>query len=92
MAEASADRLGPSNDVLVRRVREEVVLLHLGTEAYFGLDPVGTAMWEALCATGSLEGAHALLMREFDVEPELLARDLRSLVEQLLEQGLLVAE
>lgn len=85
-------RLRAADDVLSRRVRDEVVLLHLGSEAYFGLDAVGTAMWEALCATGSEAGAHAVLTTEFDVEPGRLTRDLRALVDQLLHQGLLVVE
>ena len=85
-------RLRAADDVLSRRIGDELVLLHLGTEVYFGLDSVGTVMWEALNEAASLMDAQAALMRVFDVESERLAHDLRVLVDQLLEQGLLVVE
>jgi hypothetical protein len=78
-----------SEDVLTRRVGEELVLLNMATEVYFGLDPVGTAMWEALVTHGSVAAAHAALAPQYDVEPERLLADLTELAGQLVEKGLL---
>jgi len=39
--------LSSAENVLTRKVGDELVLLHMGTEIYFGLDPVGVAMWDA---------------------------------------------
>ncbi len=78
-----------NEDVLTRRVGDETVLLHMGTEVYFGLDSVGTVMWEALQSHGTIAAAHAALAPEFDADPERMLADMIGLVEQLVAKGLL---
>lgn len=81
--------LSAPDDVLTRRVGDELVLLNMTTEIYFGLDPVGTVMWEALGEHGSIAGAHAALVPVYEVAPDRLLSDLSDLVGQLVEKGLL---
>jgi hypothetical protein len=88
MAVSSASRVSVPPGVLVSKAGEESVLLNLDSERYFGLDPVGTRMWEVLGAHGTMEAAYETLLAEFDVEPEQLRRDLYELVEKLSEHGL----
>lgn len=75
--------------VLVRELQGESVLLNLDSETYFGLDEVGTRMWEVLTTAPSIETAFETLRVEYDVAPEKLRADLEALVGQLLEKGLL---
>jgi len=75
-------------DVLVQELQGESVLLNVRSGRYFGLDEVGTRMWAALTTAESLRAACDTLAGEYDVEPERLERDLRSLVEKLAEHGL----
>ena len=75
-------------DVLVRELRGESVLLDLASESYFGLDDVGTGMWQALTAARSVEAAFEVLLGEYDVTPEKLREDLVRFVEKLAEAGL----
>ncbi len=82
-------RLAPAESVLTRPVGGELVLLNLQTENYFGLDPVGATMWDAICEAGTLAAAAATLQGVYDVEPATLADDLQELAEQLVEQKLL---
>jgi hypothetical protein len=89
MAVSSAARVSVPSGVLVTKAGEESVLLNLDSERYFGLDPVGTRMWEVLGTNGTVESAYAALLAEFDVEPEQLRRDLYELIEKLREHGLL---
>ncbi len=94
MAAVSTDpttgRLRPHPDVLIQTLPEgEVVLLHMGSEVYFGLDPVGARMWEELADTGDIEAAASRLVNEFDVDEDRLLSDLRQLVAELTEVGLL---
>lgn len=79
-----------SGDVLFRELAGEAVLLDLRSESYFGLDPVGTRMWQALVEHGSLRGALGALEGVWDVEPARLRRDLEALVAELAAQGLVV--
>ncbi len=75
-------------DVLVQELQGESVLLNMQTGRYFGLDGVGTRMWTALTTAESLRAACDNLAEEYDVERERLERDLRALVEKLVEHGL----
>lgn len=76
--------------VLVQRLSDdESVFLNLATEEYFGLDAVGTAMWDALVGSGTVDAALVRLEERFDVDSEVLARDLETLVAKLTERGLL---
>jgi hypothetical protein len=67
----------------------ELVLLHLGTEEYFGLDPVGARFLVVLCEVGSIDEAGRQLAEEYDVEASDLLADLEELVEELRRHGLL---
>ncbi|PSB03315.1 PqqD family protein [Merismopedia glauca] len=81
-------KLVVSPDVLVQDLGEESVLLNLKSEKYFGLDDVGTRMWEALTQSESIAAAYKLLLAEYDVEEELLTQDLAELVDKLSSKGL----
>jgi hypothetical protein len=83
-------RLEPAQSVLTRPVGNELVLLNLKTEMYFGLDPVGAAMWVAICESETLSAAHSALQDMFDVDANELGADLQELVQQLVDQQLLV--
>lgn len=76
------------DDVLIRLLGDESVLLNLASESYFGLDEVGTRMWSALEQAGTVEGAYRILIEEYDVEPEKLRVDLATFVDKLSEAGL----
>ncbi len=65
-----ADRASIPANVLIRFLDQESVLLNLNTEKYFGLDSVGTRMWQLVTAAPSVEAAYNQLIEEFDVEPE----------------------
>ena len=90
MEDVSLDAaLKVSSDVVFRELDGEAIVLNLATGVYFGLDPVGTRMWEVLGTNGTVESAYDALLAEFDVEPEQLRRDLYELIEKLREHGLL---
>jgi len=75
--------------VLVRFLDRESVLLNLQTEQYFGLDEIGTRMWQLLTTAPNVDAAYQDLLAEFDVEPETLRANLTELLGRLVENGLL---
>ena len=85
-------RVSVAPDALVQDLSGETVILHLKTESYLGLDDVGTGMWKALTTSASIEAAYRVLLAEYDVDPDVLRRDLAELVEQLVEHGLVDVE
>jgi hypothetical protein len=76
-------------EVLMRRLGDEAVLLHLGTETYFGLDEVGARFWRTLIEKPSVEAAFEALRDLYDVDANDLQRDLTAFLDELMDHGLL---
>ena len=90
MAISFSDRVRVPDDVLISNLQKESVILNLDSEHYFGLDDVGTRMLSVLTSSDSIEAAYEKLAQEYDVDPQVLRRDLLALVENLLKQGILI--
>jgi Coenzyme PQQ synthesis protein D (PqqD) len=82
------NRVKVPDDVLISGLQSESVILNLDSERYFGLDEVGTRMMSVLTSADSIQAAYETLLEEYDVEGEVLRQDLASIIEQLVEQGL----
>jgi hypothetical protein len=83
------EKISIPETVLVREMQGESVLLDLSTETYYGLDDVGSRMWAAIASEGTIAGACALLLSEYDVMAAQLESDLREFIGKLVEVGLL---
>jgi hypothetical protein len=83
-----ASRVNVNEDVLFQELQGEAVLLHLNSGMYFGLDPVGTRMWQLLIEHGQLTEVVRAMVTEFEVSEERCAADLLLLVVRLEDQGL----
>lgn len=88
MSVSFSDKVTVPSDVLLNTVDGESVILSLVTESYFGLDESGTRMWSALTTSDSIQRAYETLLTEYEVEADVLRRDLSNLIEKLLEKGL----
>jgi hypothetical protein len=84
-----ASRAKAAEGVLFRELAGEAVLLSLGSETYFGLDEVGTRMWNVLNASATIQAAFDQLLEEYDVDEPQLRRDLEAFLGELLERKLL---
>ena len=78
----------PSN-VLIRFLDQESVLLNLDTERYYGLDAVGTRMWQVVTAAPTIDAGFYQLIEEYDVSTDVLRANLAELLEHLVENGLI---
>ena len=76
--------------VYTETVNDETVLLELESGQYYGLDAVGTRLWQLLTELGSTEAVTAAAVAEFEVEPARLADDLAALVRELANRKLVV--
>ena len=76
------------DDVLFRILDDEAVILNRATGVYFGLDDVGTRVWQLMSEHGSTDKVVEGLLAEYDVEEIQCRRDLNQLIRQLIEKGL----
>jgi hypothetical protein len=81
-----------SQTVFAQEVDVEMVLLDMESENYFGLDEVGTAIWQVMQEKETLQEVFEVLMQEYEVEEEVLEKDLSDFVGKLLESGLVEVE
>lgn len=81
-----------SSKVLSQEVRGETVLLDLSREFYFGLDAVGTRVWQLLREGKSLKQLLDVMLDEFDVAREQLEMDVVAFLENLVSAGLISVE
>lgn len=77
-----------SGDVVARSLMGEAVLLDLAAGVYFGLDRVGTRIWQLLEQHGDTEPIVRAMLEEYDVEEPLLRADLDRLILELSAKGL----
>jgi len=82
-------RVEVPKNVLVRFLGKECVLLNLKSENYYGLDEIGTRMWQLVTTAACIEDAYTELFAEFDVDAALLRQNLSELLERLVDNGLL---
>lgn len=77
-----------TDDTVFRELAGEAVLLQLEAGMYYGLDPVGTRLWQLMAERGKLREVFDAARDEFDVDAETLQHDLLALVAALAEKKL----
>jgi uncharacterized protein YcgL (UPF0745 family) len=76
-------------DVLYQAIGEEAVLLNLNNDHYYGLDDVGTRMWQLLQEHGEPEAVVQQMVIEYEAREEVVRCDLAALITQLEGAGLI---
>ena len=77
-----------SGDVVSRNLMGEAVLLDLATGTYFGLDEVGTRVWQLLERHGSIDAVVPALLEEYAVDEPRVRADVDRLIRELSDKGL----
>ncbi|MEL6529800.1 MAG: PqqD family protein [Pseudomonadota bacterium] len=77
-----------SDEAVANQVGGETVILHLGNGTYYGLDAIGTTLWEGL-KDGKLPSEVCdQILAEYDVQRQKVEDDLRSFLGKLEEHEL----
>jgi hypothetical protein len=76
------------DDVIFKKVGDEIVLLDLQSGIYYGLDAVGSQLWLLLDETRDVEAAIERMLIEYDVDRETLTVDCDLLLRELEGKGL----
>lgn len=83
------DTVSVPDDVLWQDVGGQVVLLNVRSGEFHQLDATASRMWVVLVDSPRVTSAADELLGVYDVEDEVLRRDLASLITRLVERGLL---
>ena len=82
------DSVAIPEDVVFRELDGEVVLLNLNSGIYFGLNEMGTRIWQLLQEQGHLQTVSDDLRTEYEASEDVIEKDLLVLVGALCEKGL----
>ena len=66
----------------------ETILLSSTTNLYYGLDPVGSRIWELIQEPRRISAICSQLALDFDVDPAACERDIRELIGKLADADL----
>jgi hypothetical protein len=73
-------------------VDNQTIIVHLDTGSYYDLNHVGAAIWEPLERGAAAVEIVAELVARFDADRAQVERDVDALVEELVDEGLIVAQ
>jgi hypothetical protein len=66
----------------------ETVLLNLKSGIYYGIDPIGTWIWNQVQKPATVGAVRDAMLQKYEVEPGQCERDLLAVLQQLIEAGL----
>ncbi|HET6955854.1 MAG TPA: PqqD family protein [Vicinamibacterales bacterium] len=90
---ASLDRsVRVGKDVMFRELDGEAVLLNLESGKYYGLDPVGSRIWQFVQQTPLLRSVWQSMQDEFDAPADTLHTDLLTFIDELSGEGLITLQ
>ena len=79
-----------SEDVVSREVAGEMVLLDLSSGTYFGLNRVGSRVWERLSESAcSVRQLSQMIESEFEAPYDVIEKDIVELTRSLVDKGLI---
>jgi hypothetical protein len=81
-----------NNELLASSIGDEVVMMSIENSAYYGLDPIGSKIWEMITEPRQVSDLCEQLMEQFEVSEQECQRDVLNFLNQMLEENMLVVE
>ncbi len=80
-----------SPEVLSSKIDEEAILMSFEAESYFGLDPVGSRIWELLSKQAATANELVvLLMGEYEINETTCREDVQKFIDDMLAKKLIL--
>jgi hypothetical protein len=76
-------------EIVAADMGDEVVMVSLKRNNYYGLDEIGGRVWALLEQPSTMRAVCEQLRREYDVDEETCARDVGALLAHMVREGLL---
>jgi hypothetical protein len=91
----AAVKLGPESVVVVAPdqvstdLADEAVILNLRDATYYGLNALGARIWNLVQKPTTLREIKQQLLAEYEVQPQVLDKDVRAFLQRLAQAGLI---
>jgi hypothetical protein len=77
-----------SKDQLASNIGGETVILGLSAGRYYGVDSVGSRIWQLIQEPIAVNDVERTIVSEYAVDPERCRTDLLKLLQQMIDAGL----
>ncbi|HTS93211.1 MAG TPA: PqqD family peptide modification chaperone [Stellaceae bacterium] len=81
-------RVRRSEDQIAAPVDDEIIILSVERGSYFGLDDIGSDIWERLASPIRVDALCDALAAEYDADRATIERDVLALLDKLAAAGL----
>ena len=89
MSEAVTGPLEIGDSILYQKVGEEIVLLNIASQEYFGLDNVGSDVWQLLMEHRDVAAVAKRLAALYSVDEQTVRSDIEPMISDLVAAKLL---
>jgi hypothetical protein len=89
---AESARFSPREDLVLEEIEDEVVILDLKSNSYFGLNPVARLVWKGIDDGKPVAEIIESIAEQFDVERHEVADDVRGFLGDALSNGLVTEQ
>jgi hypothetical protein len=79
----------PNPNVIFRRLGEEIVLFHLGSDRFYELNGTAARFWELLSGGNDGPQIQEKMLEEFAIDPAQLAGEVEALLDSLRREDLI---
>ena len=88
----SSSVVARASDVMAAIVDDELVMIRLESDGYFGLDAIGRRIWELLDEPRTVGEICSSLLEKYDVQPADCEADVQRFLGELQEHGVITVE
>lgn len=81
-------KIARNEEIVSSHMDDEIVMMSIEQGEYYGINPVGSRIWELLEQPRTFAGLCDILLEEYDVPVEECRRDVLAFIEQLFEKKL----
>ena len=78
-----------SDEIVSSKLDDEVVMMSIEKGAYYGLDKIGSRVWELLATPRTVSDICDILIQEYDVTREQCEQDMLAWFTELAENNLI---
>ncbi len=84
-------RVVRSEEFITSTVDNELVMMSLDKGIYYGLDAIGSQIWETIAAPTTIDALCQKLVDEFEVDPAQCQADVLAFLNELHQEGMVHA-
>ena len=77
-------------ELLASNIDDEVVMMSIENSAYYGLDPIGSKIWDLITEPIQVSDLCARLLERFEVSEQECQQDVLKFLNQMLKENILL--